>query len=359
MMLRLYAFLLRCYPRVFYTRFAAEMLDVFAHVSANRAQGRLSALRFWFHEFGGLLFSIAIEHGRAQTPWRLFRRRLVPVWLFVFSLTLAVIFSLSYWGYLVVPSSTFSTVHTIDQIALVRFDSDYTLTPVPLNDLPHVVMPDFPPSQILTQIDQRQANLAIEKMIDPALAASLTAALAQERVEIAAPRQEYPREPMINPNDCGENCFSLGVQPQTDGSLLVVYPEYTLAGQPSGSSVTQRVTVNDWWYYGFILPAGYVVQGRDADGTPVIFVALASGAVANDRYRYHELIFTPGADGLTLRSRMSYNFDVAGLEGFNVPIITTFLFVPLLFLWLLIVVVGGVIALVVRQTAGRRGPSAG
>ena len=349
--LRLYARLLRLYPREFYARFGADMLGVFAQAWQECRHGRAAALVFCLHEFGGLLVSIAIEHASeiGRPGFRLlFRKRFVPLWLFVFSLMAAALFSLSYWGYLTVPSSTISAVQTIERVALVRFDENYTMSVIPLDHMPYLITPDFPPSQILSQLP---ANLNIDKTLDPTLAQELSAALARERVELAAPRAEYLPEPVMNPNSCGENCFQVGVQPQEDGSLVVIYPELNLEGQPPVDSMTQRVTPNDWWYYSFITPAGYVVQGKDADGTPLVFTAIASGAVGNDRYLYHELTFAPGADGLTLRNHMSYRFDISGLEGFNVAVTTTFLFLPLLFLWFLILFIGALIALVRQRTA--------
>jgi hypothetical protein len=279
---------------------------------------------------------------------RLFRRRLVPLWLFAFSLTAAVLLSLSYWGYLTPPSSTISAMKNIDYIALVRFDAHYNLSVIPLDDMPYLITPDFPPSQILSHLP---SNLNIDKTLDPVLAQNLSAALAREGVELAAPRAEYQPEPVMNPNGCGLNCFQAGVQPQEDGSLLVIYPEIRLEGQPTIEAMTQRVTPNDWWYYNFITPAGYVVQGRDADGAPLVFVAIASGAVGNDRYLYHELTFAQGSDGLVLRNRLSYNFDISGMEGFTFPVLTVFLFLPLVFVWYFILFIGELIAFVRRRSA--------
>jgi hypothetical protein len=346
----LYARLLRLYPRGFYERFGLEMLDVFQQARRDRPYGHTATLIFFLREFGGLLISIITEYGQSHSGSglrMLFRKRFIPVWLFIFSVITAVSISLNYWGYLIRPPSTISAVKTIDHIALVRFDSNFRLSALPLNELPYTDIPDFPPSQILRELP---ANLRIDKTLDPTLAEQLSAALAHEQVEIGMSHlTDYLPRPAINANGCGQNCFLPGVQPQTDGSLLVIYPEMVLDTLSSEPGFTQHMTPNDAWYYTFVIPAGYVIQGRDADGVPLVFTAIASGAVENDHYRYNELIFTQSAGGLTLRNRQSYNFDIAGLEGFNVALITICLFVPLAFFWFVILFVGSLIAFVRRQ----------
>ena len=109
----LYALLLRLYPREFYDRFNTEMVEVFTQAWSRHLHRRTSLTVFCLHEFGGLLLSIVIEHRRANSRFglrRLFRRRFVPLWLFVFSLGPAALLSQSYWGYVMVPASTISAV---------------------------------------------------------------------------------------------------------------------------------------------------------------------------------------------------------------------------------------------------------
>jgi hypothetical protein len=348
MIIWLYAHLLRLYPRSFYARFGAEMLDVFTQAWSHRPPGRAAMLTFCFREFGGLMVSIIVERAQSGPGLRaLFRRRLAPLWLFAFSLMIAAPVSLSYWGYLFTPpASAVASVSVVEHVALVRFDSRYTPSIIPLDRVPTASLTDFPPSQILKSLP---ATLRMDQTLDPALAKHLAAALAREPVELGTSTAEYAREPAINPNGCGENCFQVGVQPQTDGSLLVIFPE--MKGQPPVPGMTQRLTPDDAWYYSYMMPAGYVVQGRDAEGKPLVFAAIASGAVGNDHYRYHELVFTPGVDGLALRSRMSYSFDVAGVEGFTFPVLAVCLFVPLLLLWFGFLLVAGLVAFVGRHSA--------
>ena len=111
------------------------------------------------------------------------------------------------------------------------------------------------------------------------------------------------------------------------------------------------MTPSDLHYYTMLTPAGYLVQGRDNQGQPLIFAAIATN-MSGDRYRYHELTFFYGPDGLILRDGLSYNFDVAGIEVIgSLPIVTIFLFVPLLTGWLAILATSALIRL-----AGRRIP---
>jgi len=343
----LYTLLLRLYPREFYDRFNTEMIEVFTQAWRRHLHRRTSLAAFCLHEFGGLLLSIVIEHRRANSRFglrRLFRRRFVPLWLFVFSLVPAALLSQSYWGYVIVPASTISAVSSIDQIALVRFDAGYTPSVIPINELPNVVIPDFPPSQILSNVPP---VLDIDEVLDPALVTHLSEALAREGVELGT-IIEHPREPVVNPNGCGMSCFWSGVQPQLDGSLLVIYPEVVLEGQQRIEGMTMRVTPNEPGYYDLIKPAGYVVQGRDAHGSPIVFTAIAS-RVGGDRNRYYELTFTQASDGLILRNRLSYNFDISGLEGMNLPWIILFLFAPLLALWFTIRLLGSLMSVIGKR----------
>ncbi|MBL8162941.1 MAG: hypothetical protein JNJ61_13210 [Anaerolineae bacterium] len=349
----LYARLLRLYPRAFYERFGAEMLDVFTQAWQARGSGRTAALHFCARELGGLLLSIASEHQRANTLSGLavlFRRRFIPVWLLVISLLIGGVFSLNYWGYLSVPSSTFSQVQTVDSIVLARFDEDYSATAIPLTERPWLITPGFPPSQILSQIPPA---LGIERTLDAALTAELAEALADADVFLGV-SYKHPSEPVGSPDDCGQACFQPGVQPQPDGSIQVTYPRMELEGQQPVEAMTQWVTPNDWWYYLYVIPAGYIVQGTDANGERLVFAAIASGAFGNDRYRYHELTFRREADGLILQNRMSYNFDISGLEGINAAVCGLVLFLPLLFAWFAVVLIGALLGFVRRQARRRR-----
>jgi hypothetical protein len=344
---RLYAWLLRLYPRQFYTRFSDEMLDVFTQALENKPTGRLSSLAFCTREFSGLLASIIRERQEAYGMYglrNLFRRRYVPVWLFVFSLLAAAVFSQNYWGYPVAPPpSRISNLATIERISLVKFDADNNISVIPIKDLPSANIPDFPPSNILPSIP---ADVQIDRTLDPAFTAMLSAALAREQIEINGPRTDYPVEPVIEAN----GSFMTGVQPQDDGSLLVIYPEISRDGRVEEEHFIQRLTPSDsHYYYFYTMPAGYIVQGQDRQGQPLVFAAIAN-CVGGDRYIYHELTFVYGTDGLILRDRLNYNFDIAGLEGIaSMPVVTLAVFIPLLGVWLAILAVGALI-----HWAGRR-----
>lgn len=352
---RLYRWLLRFYPRAFYERFSTEMQDVFTEAWDARGAGFGAALIFCLREFGGLLLSIGYEHWHKPgglMPRSLFKWRRLPILLLAISLILAVIFSLNYWGYLVKPSSNIRAVATVDSIVLVDFDSSYRPTRVPLNELPYLVTDSFPPSEILPHI---KPGIGIAETLDPMLADKITAALAAEKPDLGYPRVDYPTEPVLNVDGCG-GCFYIGIQPQPDGSMLQLMPEFTNDGKPTGKNFENRVTANDWWYYMFHLPGGYVVEGKDAEGRPLVFVALASGAVGNDRYRYYEYVFDASGEALTVRQRLDYRFDISGLEGLGVPVVTIGLFAPLLLLWLALGLLGLIFNFVRRRFALLRTP---
>ncbi len=353
--LRLYARLLRCYPRAFYDRFGEEMLDVFTQAWSARHSGAVAALALCLHEFGGLLLSIGHQHWKKPgglMPRFLFNWRRAPFVLLGVSLTLAVIFSLNYWGYLVAPSSTFHQMATVDSIVLAEFDTEYRPTLIPLNNLPYLVTDAFPPSQILPLI---KPGIGIAPALDDRLADRITAALLAEKPNLGYPRVKNPAEPALFVDGCAQ-CFQMGIQPQPDGSLLQLMPEFTADGQPTSENLVSRVTANDWWYYGYLTPAGYIVEGKGADGTPLVFVALTSGAVGNDRYLYYEYVFDASGDRLVVRDHLHYRFDISGLEGLNVPVVTVFLLLPLLLLWLALVLLLAILAFIRRRVITR--PSA-
>jgi hypothetical protein len=348
----LYALLLRGYPRAFYEQFGAEMLDVFTQRWQARRAGLGVALVFFVHEFGGLLASIAHErqHMTARGRWQfLFRHHFVPLWLFAVSIGVAAVFSLSYWGYITLPASTISQVASVDRFALVQLAPDYALSAIPIHEKPYLITPDFPPSQILSALPNRP----VEQTLDRALAEQLAAALASARVMLGN-HPQYPEEPVVNPNNCGENCFIPGAQMQPDGTFIIEYPEMAFGGQLPIEAMRRTLTPNDWEYYSYIMPAGYVVQGHDASGAPIVFVALASGMISDDRFIYHELIFAQQAQQLTLRNHMRYAFEIAGMEGFTMPLLTALFFMATMTLWLIILVLAGSVRLVRKRLSPPR-----
>lgn len=336
---RLYARLLRLYPHEFYARFGEEMLDVFSQAQADKPTGRASNLVFYSREFGGLLVSIVRERQEAHGMnglRNLFGRRYVPVWLLLFSLLIAAIFSQNYWGYPVIPPpSRISNLASIERISLVRFDSDNEISVIPIKALPSGSIPDFPPSNILSSVP---SDVQIDRTLDPAFTALLSAAFSRVEIEINGPLMDFRPEPVIKAN----GAYIPGVQPQDDGSLLVAYPEISRDGRVEMEAWTSQLTPSDLYYYSFIMPAGYIVQGRDSQGEPLVFTAIASGMFANDRFRYYELTFAYGTDGLILEpGSIIYNFDIAGLEGIaSMPVVTMVVFVPLCALWLSILAAG-------------------
>jgi hypothetical protein len=331
-MIRLYALLLRLYPRAFYERFAEDMLDVFKQVWHDLPPGPITMLGFILHELAGLMRSVVTEHAQAHSgsPLRfIFRQRLIPVWLLGCSLFIAGLISISYWGYLSVSSSRISVLHTVDQIALVQFDAANDPSVIPIQALPFLGTEVFPPSQILSRIP---AHLIPDAALNPTLTAQLMTALQQEGIALA-PRIEHPAQPRINPNGCGPHCFQMGVHMQSDGHLQVTYPEMLIEGPSAEGPTTIEVTPNDWWYYLQVMPAGFVVQGTNGEGQPLVFTAVAN-PLGGDRFRYSELVFLREAEGLRLVEQLHYHFDVSGLEGITFPIITVIVFALLMVIWL-------------------------
>lgn len=344
--IQLYARLLRLYPQAFYARFGSEMLGVFEQSWADQKRTWPALLLFCLTEFTGLLLSIGLEHGRKRgfimTQWRA-----VPFWLAGLCLLLASGFSLHYWGYLVQPSSTFAALQTVDSVVLVKFDAEYRPTLIPIRELPYVVSPDFPPSQILPLIQQKGGTNRLASALEPKLADQLTAVLTAEAIDLGYAPVELPTEPVRNLNGCGQ-CFQAGIQPQPDGSFLEITPKISVDGQLLDETQAHRVTPNEWWYYRYVRPAGYIVQGRGADGTPRVFMSLASNSIGGDRYRYYEYVFDVVDDALVVHDRMNYRFDIAGLEGLNFVLMTVLLWLPLLLMWL-VVGIGGYMR---QQVAG-------
>lgn len=349
-----YRRILRFYPRAFRDRFGSEMVEVFAQASAAaRQSGRSALMVFWLRELSGLLFSITHERWLMQErPARRFLldwRRMLPLLLGI-SLIIAALFSLNYWGYLTPPPSTFTALRTVERIALVKFDADYRASAVPLDRLPALTTPDFPPSQILPLMEAQRDTTEFVTALDETQVGQLAAALSGEAIELGYSRIEYPSEPVFNPAGCGENCFWLGVQPQSDGTILEIWPQFDTKSEFAGETIANHLTPDDWRYYSYLLPAGYLVEGRAQDGEPLVFVNISSGAVSNDHYRYYEYVFIQDGDNLTVRDRLSYAFDISGIEGFTVPVVTLFLFLPLVFLWALAIILAYAILYVARQT---------
>lgn len=336
----LYARLLRLYPRAFYERFGDEMLDVFTEAQADH-RDHFGTLRFAMHEFGGLLLAIFHERWlayRATGRPLLFDWRLMPFILLGVSILLACIWSLSYWGYIVQPSSIYTQVVTTDTLALVRFDAAMRPTAVPLSSTPHQLTEVFPPSQILAQVTRSHPGIVPEPSLDARLADQVAVALSGRINGLGHPRSVLPRELELNPDGC-DGCFITGLQLEADGSLSETWPEIDEKGEFTGSTVVQRLTPNGWTYYLHIMPAGYIAQGRDADGTPLVFVAASSNASGGDRYIYHELLYDASGDTLVLRASQQYRYDVAGLEGLTVPVVAPALFVPLFLVWLVVLLI--------------------
>jgi hypothetical protein len=354
MITKLYGWLLHLYPRSFYDRFGGEMVEVFTAAWIDTDKKRLHQIAFCTREFAGLLVSISQERWRERSSLRLhklFRWYLIPFWLFGLSLMLAVIFSLRNWGYVVKPSSIFREMETVDTISLVEFDHDFNPTVLPLRELPYLITPVFPPSQILSHLPSRQPTTQIH----PQLAEQITTALADENIDLGRDLyRNHPTEPSFGIGDC-MHCMQMGLQRQEDGSFLEIIPLFNSYAQPSGENSGTRVTANEWRYYGYIMPAAYLVTGFAEDDTPLVFVGLASGVMGTDTFHYYEYLFDASETTLTIRAQQDYRFYLSGLEDTNVAVATMLLFVTLLTLTLVLTVFTAIISLIQRQL-GRHQP---
>jgi hypothetical protein len=353
---QIYARLLRLYPCAFYERFGEEMQTVFATAWAERPAGVFAAFAFCLREFSGLLISLIHEHSHKQESTMLskwFRRLRVPLALLFISLLVGGSWSLSYWGYLAQPSSIFARMEQSESFALVRFDVEFRATPVPISAPPTLTTPVFPPSQILPLLYARNPQLLIDRTLEADFVDQLAQALAREDINLGYPVTSYPPQPIVNPEGC-IGCFQPGIQPQADGTLLELMPEIDNEGRFTGEHVAISVTPDDWWYYRYIFPAGYVVRGRDADGTPLVFVGLTSNALGGDSYRYHEFIFVAQGDRWVTQEQMNYRFDISGFEGVTFAYVTLMLFSLLLIIWASVMLV----TLVLRTIWQRFRPNA-
>jgi hypothetical protein len=72
---------------------------------------------------------------------------------------------------------------------------------------------------------------------------------------------------------------------------------------------------NDTPYY---LPVGYVVQGTDHNGDPLVLISMAR-VIRDDHYGIHEGLFRPTNNRLVLVESNSFNYDSAGLEFLQWP----------------------------------------
>jgi hypothetical protein len=342
MIFRLYAWMLRLYPTPFYERFASEMLDVFREAWSAVNQGLLRKAAFCSREFTGLLVSISRERWSERTnvmPHQLFRWYLIPYWLIAFSVAVAAAISLLTWGYIVKPTSLFQRIEWAESIALVTFDESYYPTAIPLNDVPYLITPHFPPSQILTQVHM---STEVIKELDPDFANQLADALAAEHTELGEIEfYKLPRTIEVVSGQC-ELCRQWGVQPQADGSLLITIPIWQ-GGQAIEEFGIDQASMKNLYYYNYLTPAAYLVKGRamDGTGTPLAFVGLASGGIGDDpddaRYRYYEYVFETSNNTLTLLEQQNYFFSPYGIQDQDVTLMRTILnmFVPLFVFFLI------------------------
>jgi hypothetical protein len=340
MILRLYAWLLHLYPSSFYDRFGSEMLDVFEQAWDTNRQSLLMTMIFCIWEFAGLLVSISKERWSERNHVMLrkwFRWYLIPFWLFAFSVAVAAVISLLTWGYIVKPTSLFQRIMAPESIALITFDEDYYPTAIPLNDVPYLMTPDFPPSQILTQVHRLTE---VTKELDPNFTNQLADALAAERTELGdIGYYKLPTDIKVVSGEC-DLCRRWGVQAQADGSLLITIPIWH-GGQAIEEFGIDHASMKDLHYYSYLTPAAYLVRGQALDGTPLAFVGLATGAIGDDpddvRNRYYEYVFETSNNTLTLLEQQSYFFNPYGTQDQDVSLMRTILhvFIPLIVFFLI------------------------
>lgn len=360
----LYTYLLRLYPPAFRECFADEMQYVFAQAWADAARrGPRTAIMFCLRESVGLFRSIlyarfTMRQGNSMTQI-IFKPRIVLPALIVGCMLLGGVLSLQYWGYLFNPPSpapVTGPIAEINSIHLVQFDADFQAETVPVTQLPDDTIMSFPPSRILPALGDRLDSAAFDAPLDPALNDQLTATLRTQDIRFHTRLPEFSPEPQYCLPGCTEcssdstilgeeepHCFKMGIQLQPDGTILEIRPEIEFdngVARATGETKSHVVTPENWWYYSYLMPAGYVVQGRDAEGEAVVLANIAAADPGgDDRYRYHAFLFDVTDNGLSIRAETRYQFDISGLEGFTFPFIALVLFVFTSLLWLAVIFV--------------------
>ena len=356
----LYACLLRLYPVAFRERFGEEMQYVFDQAWAVAWQrGTLSGIGFCLRESLGLLVSILRSHlaeNRGQVMSRLiFNPRIaIPIFALICAIPAAVL-SLQRWGYLFAPPSAvplIGSLREVDSIHFVQFDADYHARVIPLAQIPQTAVPDYPPTRILPLVQGRLDGAAISTPLDSKLTEQLAAVLREQELTLRTPSwAEYHAQPRYCVGRT-ETCFTdsallppdqpftfdRGVQFQPDGHILGIWPVFSYENQtviPTGETEARLVTpASGWFYYNHFLPGGFVIQGRDAAGQPLLFVNVASSSLTGgDHYRYYEYLLAVEANRLQVLTENAYGFDVSGLEGITFPFIALFFLLPVLLVW--------------------------
>lgn len=356
---KLYAALLRLYPRPFYERFGDEMQFVFTQAWQNRAAGPWRLVTLLLREFSGLLTSVYRERWTAYRvtgrpvffDWRLMLPLLVSI-----SVVAACAFSLSYWGYITRPASIFDQLARIDRATFVRFDSNAQPNPIALRGMANTpdgdgldLLPFPPPSLYPFQLTSAQIHLLTHGALPLDLSEAVTVALAQENIALGRTPLELPRPVTLRPNGC-DQCFYEGIALQPDGNLQTAWPQTDAAGHFTTTNDYFTIHPTDTFYHMRLLPAGFIIEGQADDGTPLVFASIVSNALGGDRYRYYEFMYERDTNGsLSLRASMQFRFDWAGLEGLEAPFMSILFSVLLVLIWLLLVVVASTTLAVKRR----------
>ena len=127
-------------------------------------------------------------------------------------------------------------------------------------------------------------------------------------------------------------------------NLLPAEPAKTLDGYPDLVALIHKSSVLVPSAKGYDSAArmnGVAVRALDKSGSPFLFIGLRGWQESNDHYPFYEMLFRGNKDSsefTLIRSQMFY-FDVAGMEGFEWPVIWLYIAVPGIVLGLFIFVI--------------------
>ncbi len=362
-----YAWLLRLYPAAFRERFSVEMQYVFDQAWFKiQPAGWLVIVRFCFREYRGLLKSI-LNIRFTMTKFMVNSRLLVLIFAVV-SMVIGAVLSRSYWGYMFAPvsadavTSAFQEIHSIH---LVRYDADYQASVIPISGLSATSVADFPPTRVLPVLSNRFDSSVFEsaspasELINQIADAMREAEIPLNNIRGFSPQPLYC---LARTDTCFEDVALLqpdqhysviyGYELQADGTIRTIMPVWNNDSIPSAETTTASITPNEgWFYFGQLMPAGFVIQGTDRNGLPLVLANIATSTGGNDHYAYHEFLFDVGSDGLHTRAAVNYQFDVSGIDGITFPIISLAVFLPLCFLWLAVIVIRTVLMSIIKTVS--------
>ncbi|QPC82982.1 hypothetical protein G4Y79_00995 [Phototrophicus methaneseepsis] len=373
---RLYAFMLRFYPRPFREQFTEEMTYVFQQAwDQSKQQGLFRRISFYLREMTGLLVSILNAQLSAHSDMTFYGliskpRRIIPLLVCLCALVAGAA-SLHRWGYLFVPPSTAVTTSpfkTVSGVHFVQYGPGYQATEITQVNLPMVTLDDYPPSRVLPRLrDRYQPATTQVSALSAQRVEQIAQALSAQNIALVPLRTSIDT-PLLYCTD-NDTCYEdwgdlpqgdrfftrLGRQLQPDGSLMITSHVQTHVSRRTADGRTQIEVIDTGetrtstvWpqdgihYFYHFLPSGFIIEGTGYDGEPLILTNLTNH-LSNDHYGYYEILYEVGQGELIERARVQYNYDISGLEGFTTLVLLLGLLVPALALWLIVLLVWRII----------------